>query len=269
MSGDDHTLPSLRAQTEKFLGEFFAKGEELVRDLVMENERLRGQVDGEVVATPSTPLVIERLVRQVEELERECGEIRKLAGSMRQESGGYRTRLDDLEREHYHLASMYVAANQFHTAGTVEEVLRTITEILLNFIGVGTFTVYGVDEESQQAFPLTREGADLAQCSELPLVGDGPLAGLSAPSGPWRSGSPLLAIDGTIMHLPLVSGTRLVGVARIESFLPQKSQFVDTDFSLLELLSEHAGIGIENAWIRAHAREAPMRRSAVESLVSG
>jgi len=71
------------------------------------------------------------------------------------------------------------------------------------------------------------------------------------------------------MHLPLVSGTRLVGVARIESFLPQKSEFVDTDYSLLELVSEHAGIGIETAWIRAHAREVPMQRGAVESLVRG
>jgi len=270
VSGDDAS-PSLREQTQRFLSEFFAKGEELVRDLILENERLRQEVAGEVAPTPTTPVVLQRLVRQVEELERECGEIRKLAGSMQQQSGDYHTRLDDLEREHYHLAAMYVAGNQFHTAATIDDVLRTITEILLNFVGVGRFTVYGVDEEQQLAFPVMREGGDLSECTELPLSGESPLGEIVAPTGPWRVGSPLAGAgaDGTLMHLPLVSGTRLVGVARIESFLPQKSEFVDTDYSLLELVSEHAGIGIETAWIRAHAREVPMQRGAVESLVRG
>ncbi|MEM6994744.1 MAG: hypothetical protein AAF721_29795, partial [Myxococcota bacterium] len=130
MSGDDNALPSLREQTRNFLQEFFTKGEELVKDLIQENERLRRQTAGEAPAVPSAEAIIERLVRQVEDLERECGEIRKLAGNMQQESGGYHTRLDDLEREHYHLAAMYVAGNQFHIASTIEEVLRTITEIL-------------------------------------------------------------------------------------------------------------------------------------------
>ncbi len=269
MSGDDSVLPSLREQTQKFLQEFFTKGEELVRDLIQENERLRQDHGGEAPPVPSAEAMIERLVRQVEDLERECGEIRKLAGSMRQESGGYHNRLDDLEREHYHLAAMYVAGNQFHTASTIEEVLRTITEILLNFVGVGRFTVYGIDEEQQRAFPMMREGADISECDDLSLVGDAALAALVSPGGPWRNGGPLSAASGVIMHLPLVSGTRLVGVTRIESFLPQKSEFADTDFSLLELISEHAGIGIETAWIRAHARELPMQRQALESLVGG
>lgn len=268
MSGDD-TSPSLREQTQRFLSEFFAKGEELVRDLILENERLRQEVAGEIAPTPTTPVVLQRLVRQVEELERECGEIRKLAGSMQQQSGDYHTRLDDLEREHYHLAAMYVAGNQFHTAATIDDVLRTITEILLNFVGVGRFTVYGVDEEEQVAFPVMREGGDVSECTALSLSGEPPLTQIVSPSGPWRVGSPLIAGEGTLMYLPLVSGTRLVGVARIESFLPQKSEFVDTDFSLLELVSEHAGIGIETAWIRAHAREVPMQRGAVEGLVRG
>ena len=125
VSGDDNVLPSLREQTQRFLHEFFTKGEELVKDLISENERLRAQIlgalGGDAVVTTPTPMVIERLVKQVEDLERECVEIRKLAGSMQQESGGYRTRLDDLEREHYHLAAMYVAGNQFHAASTIEE----------------------------------------------------------------------------------------------------------------------------------------------------
>lgn len=268
MSEDDSGLPSLRDQTQRFLQEFFTKGEELVRDLIHENERLRTAAGGEPEPLPSTSAMIERLVRQVEGLDRECGEIRKLAGSV-QKAMGFHPRLDELEREHYHLAATVVAANQFHTSSTIDDVLRTIAEILLNFVGVGRFVVFAVDEEAQQAFAVMREGGRPSECSDLPLSGEDALPNVASPSGPWRVGDPLNATEGVLMHLPLVAGTRLVGVARIESFLPQKDEFVDTDFGLLELISEHAGIGIETAWIRAHARECPMRRSVVEGLVSG
>ncbi len=69
------------------------------------------------------------------------------------------------------------------------------------------------------------------------------------------------------MFLPLVSGTRLVGAARLEAFLSQKDEFADSDASLLSLISEHAGVGIKTAWIRAHAKEVPLARQAIEELV--
>lgn len=267
VAGDDTISPSLREQTQRFLAEFLAKGEVLVRELIEENERLRASLgdSGQQALHPPTEL-LNRLVRKVDELEHECAEIRRLAGSMQQESGGYRERLDELEHEHYHLAAIHVAANQFHCAHSIEDVLRTITEILLNFVGVGRFTVFGVDEGRQLLFPLASESGPAAEGSELALSE----AGL--PGGPpWRSWK---AADGpgatggrALMHLPLVAGTRLLGVLRIESFLPQKHEFMDTDFGLLELISEHAGIGIETAWIRAHAEETPLERSGLEQLV--
>jgi hypothetical protein len=264
---DDTISPSLREQTQRFLAEFLAKGEVLVRELIEENERLRASLEdsGQQALHPPTEL-LQRLVRKVDELEHECAEIRRLAGSMEQDAGGYRERLDELEHEHYHLAAIHVAANQFHCASSIEDVLRTITEILLNFVGVGRFTVFGVDEGSQVLFPLASESGPSADGPELPL------SSAKLPGGPpWR---PWKAADGrgstaggVLMQLPLVAGTRLLGVVRIESFLPQKQEFMDTDFGLLELISEHAGIGIETAWIRAHAKETPLERPGLERLV--
>ena len=269
VSGEDSSAPSLQTRTRAFLDEFFAQGEELVRDLIAENERLRAALaaTGRGNAAEPTTDVIARLMRQIEELEAECAEIRRLAGSVQRESGDYRSRLDSLEREHYHLASMYVAGNQFHTAGTVDEVLRTIIEILLNFVGVGRFTVFAMDEERQVLFPLIREGGDVADCREFAVPSDGPVAATLQPEGPWRAGRPLGQTDDALMHLPLVSGTRLVGFARLEQFLPQKQAFAESDFGLLELVSEHSGVGIETAWIRAHAKEMPLGRAALEKLV--
>jgi len=124
-----------------------------------------------------------------------------------------------------------------------------------------------VDEERQILFPLLREGGTVAEAEEVALPGDGGLALATAHGGPWRAGAPMGEGTGALMHLPLSSGTRLVGVVRIEKFLPQKQRFEEADFGLLELVSEHAGVGIETAWIRAHAREVPLQRAALERLV--
>lgn len=269
VSGEDPNAPSLQTRTQAFLNEFFARGELLVRDLIAENDRLRAALESSGRARPPEPAteVVQRLMKQIEELEAECSEIRRIAGSVQQESGDYRERLDSLEKEHYHLAAMYVAGNQFHTAATVDEVLRTIAEILLNFVGVGQFTVFAMDEQRQVLFPLMREGADLDGCEEFPVPAEGPLAAVLENAGPWKVGRPTGQTDDALMHLPLVSGTRIVGVARLESFLPQKDAFADNDFGLLELISEHSGVGIETAWIRAHAKDMPLGRRALEQLV--
>ena len=270
VSRDDSEPPSLRDQTQAFLHEFFVKGQELIRELIEENERLRtsASVDDTTELSPTSAEMVGRLMRQVEQLETEAAEIRRLAGTVENEAG-YRDRLQSLEDEHYHLAAMYVASGQFHAAGTVDEVLRTVTEILLNFVGVGAFTLFVVDEPRQVLFPLWREGGDTTDLPELPRPTDGSLGEVLGMGRAWRPGDPLADADEALMHLPLYSGTRLVGVIRFESFLPQKRGFADTDFGLLELISGHSGIGIENAWIRAHADEMPFERQAIEHLVGG
>jgi hypothetical protein len=265
VSRDDSANPSsLRAQTQQFLQDFFTKGEVLVRELIEENERLRSAIEerGRPLVGGSSEM-LDRLMKQVQDLEAECAEIRKMAGSMERESGGYRSRLDALEDEHYHLAAMYVAANQFHAATSIEEVLRTITEILLNFVGVGGFTVFAVDESRQKLFALATETGAGADDDEIPIAEAGDPGSYRA----WKQADGLRAGDGALMRLPLVSGTRLLGLVKIESFLPQKREFVETDFGLLELISEHAGIGLENAWVRAHARETPLGRESLQRLV--
>ena len=266
---------SLKGQTEAFLREFFEKGESLVRELIVENERLRGRMSsldehraGQPLPTPENidEGMVSRLVERVAILERECDEIRKIAGSVQQKSGGYRSRLESLEEEHYDLASRYVAGSQFQSALTIEEVLRTITEILLNFVGVGAFTILAVDEERQVLFPVAREGGDPTEVSEASLTA-APFDAAAGLGRPWRAGDPTYVADGVLGNLPLYSGSRLMGVARLEALLTQKSSLSAGDLELLALVSERAGIGIETAWIRAHAKEVALQREAVEHLV--
>lgn len=267
VSGDDVQNPSLQDRTQAFLREFFTKGEELVRELIDENERLRA-TSPEPGTPAATVELVERLKTQIEELESECAEIRRLAGLVKQGSGGYRTRLDSLEQEHYQLAAMYVAGGQFNRATTVDEVIRTITEVLLNFVGVGTFTIFGVDEPAKSLFGLFREGGVLESAEVVRLPGVGPMADAASLGQAWKPGGPSTAGGGGMMHLPLFSGSRLVGVVRMERFLPQKTEFAENDFGLLELISEQSGIAIENAWVRAHAAPTPFSRTKLEELLA-
>jgi hypothetical protein len=268
----DAAGPSLQARTQAFLREFFAKGEQLVRELIADNARLRGALAAGEGEAGEAARSIDRLSRQVAELELECAELRRSAAGGADGGKGFRTRLDDLEREHYRLAAMYVAGSQFHLATTVEDVLRTLTEILLNFVGVGRFAVYVVDEERQTLFPLVREGGEVGELAELALPspaqgGQGGLAEVTERRARWTSDAPTGAEPGVLLQLPLFAGTRLVGLVRVERFLPQKQAFDDGDSGLLELVSEHAGVGIETAWIRAHAQDVPLSRGALERLV--
>jgi hypothetical protein len=263
----DAAGPSLQARTQAFLREFFAKGEQLVRELIAENGRLRGALAAGEGEAGEAARAVDRLTRQVADLEAECAELRRSSVGGTDDGKGFRNRLDDLEREHYRLAAMYVAGSQFHVATTVEDVLRTLTEILLNFVGVGRFAVYVVDEERQTLFPLMREGAELAELDELALPGTGGLADVTERRERWTADAPSGAEPGVLMQLPLFAGTRLVGLVRVERFLPQKPGFDEGDSGLLELVSEHAGVGIETAWIRAHAQDVPLSRGALERLV--
>lgn len=263
----DAAGPTLQARTQAFLREFFAKGEQLVRELISENDRLRLVVAASEGDPNGAARTIERLSRQVAELETECAELRRAALTSSTPGHGFRNRLDELEREHYRLAAMYVAGSQFHAATTVEEVLRTLTEILLNFVGAGRFAVFVVDEERQVLFPLLREGGEMAELDELALPGTGALASAVTRGGRWTADSPLGEEAGLLLQLPLFAGSRLVGLVRVERLLPQKAALDDTDHGLLELVSQHAGVGIETAWIRAHAQDAPLSRSALERLV--
>lgn len=278
MVGQDPSA-SLKDKTEAFLNEFFTKGEVLVRELIEENERLRvamaaappaaaGTTSASVPSLGVPVTVVEHLMHKVDRLEAECSEIRQIAGNVRRESGDFRTRMDALEREHYHLAAIHVAGNQFHVAASVDEVLRTITEILLNFVGVGRFTVYLLDEARETLFPVAREGGDPAERAELPLErGAGGEPGTARATAAWRAGGSLPSAAGALGDLPLVSGSRMVGLVRLESFLPQKSGFEGADRDLLELISEHAGVSLEAAWIRAHATDTPLRRGDIEQMV--
>jgi hypothetical protein len=255
-------IDDLKTKTDAFLREFFEKGEGLIRELIAENDSLRAQL---AATTPDGVQGTERvreLVDRIQTLENELDQIRELAGSV-DIGGDYRERLDALELEHYQLACRHVAANQFYSAETVEDVLRNVMEILLNFVGVGEFTIYLHDQARAEFFPVAREGGEVEEREAISAVPDGPMADITGDPGPWREGDDRHAAGAGLFMLPLASGSKLMGVVQLDAFLAQKSGFDHNDFALLELVSEIAGTCVDNAWVRAHADTAPLTRTAL------
>lgn len=173
-----------------------------------------------------------------------------------------------LEAENYHLATLTIAIQQLHAGRTLADVLQTITEVCLNFIGIGCFSVLMIDEPRQVAFPVLREGAHIEELEERSLADESPLAAIVGLGRPWQGGDPIPHEYGVLMFLPLTSRARLMGILCLESFLPQKSELSDDDYAVLAMLSEHAGLALENAWCRAHAPPTPLASAAVQALVS-
>lgn len=265
---EDAAGSSLEARTQAFLAEFFDRGEQLVRDLILQNDALRQQIRGlEVDRSPSAELV-DRLRDEVARLQAECDEIKRLAGSVKRESGDYRDRLDELESAHYHLAARQVSAEQLRHSESLDEAVRATIEILLNLVGTGHFTLYGVDVERDVFFPLAVEGRDADPSTpEVPCAADGPLAAAASAKVPWRAGS-VTSPAALPMVLPLVCQGRTIAAVHLHRFLPQKQGFTDDDLALLELISEESAAAIDTAWVRAHARPTPFSRAAVEALLA-
>lgn len=264
MSGDD-SQPSLQLRTQAFLQDFLAKGQKLVRELIEENEQLRATLAAGTRGAESDARIA-RLTQQIKQLEAECSTFRRQVGAREHPSADYRDRLDALEQEHYQLAAMYVAGRQLQSSTTVEEVVRTVTEILLNFVGVGHFTFFAVDESRNVLFPLHRCGAETGEVAEIPLAHLDVVSGPSALASPGAVNAPRMQ-GPALLDLSLRSGSRPIGLLRLEAFLPQKSEFADSDLALLEIVAETAGMCLESAWIRAHAEALPFTRGGLEELV--
>ena len=75
-----------------------------------------------------------------------------------------------METELSNLASLYVASSQLHASLEPREVIQTMGQLLLQFVGAGAYAIYAV--EANELIPVASEGVPLEQL-RIERVGEG------------------------------------------------------------------------------------------------
>ncbi len=230
------------------------RGAESASELLGENERLRSRIaelEQQVsqpaplpehgaqaalrAADASTP--IDQRLRDLEEENRQLAE-----------------RQVQLEEVNGQLVNLYVASSQLHSTLELTEVLRIITEIVVNLVGAEKLAVYALDERTNTLSAVTVEGTEAGELPKYEL-GDG-IVGSAAATGevyfqpdgdPSDPGAPLVCI-------PLRMQERAVGAVVIYRLLEHKPAFTARDHELFRLLGEHAATALLAAQLYLQSR---------------
>lgn len=236
-----------KAGREDFV-QVFKRGAQFTEELLKENERLRYRLaEVETRNGGDDDALVKELVEKVQRLEVERDKMIKRFAEVEAENRDFAQRYVEVEAENNKLLNLYIASYQLHSTLDFDDVLRTITEIVLNFVGAEVFTIALVSEENQGLRPLVAEGVDPEAVSELPtddgLVGQSIATGeaffaedigVEAPTDPRH---PLAAI-------PLRLKNSVLGVIIVYRFLRQKTEWTSVDHELFTLLAGHAATAI-------------------------
>lgn len=241
----------IHSRADEFL-QMFKKGAEFTQDLLRENERLRYRVfqleeelrSGSVAAAFAEENRL--LAARVEELEREKEEIHGRIRRIEAENDDFATRYVEIEEENNNLANLYIASYQLHSTLDFRDVLRIITEIIINLIGAEEFAVMLLDEKTGVLSTVVAEGMTEVDLPPVRL-GEG-LVGTVASTGeshfiedPARyERDP----DRPMVCIPLKIKDHVIGVIVIYRLLVQKRSFAQVDYELFTLLAGHAATAI-------------------------
>jgi hypothetical protein len=84
---------------------------------------------------------------RIASLEEECTSVRERLDQVELENSQFAQRYVEVEEENNNLANLYVSSYQLHSTLDLDEVIRIITEIVINLIGAEVFAVYLIDGE--------------------------------------------------------------------------------------------------------------------------
>lgn len=245
----------LKKERDAFIQQFFRKGAQLTEELLRENERLRDKIteleaeNGKLRAHLASDSAIRDLLRKIEELEQEKRDLVTQSVRMVAASDRFNSRYSEAEGELANLANLYVALSQLHSARSVRHVLRSLKELLAQFVGAGAFAVYLASDDGNDLIAIASEGVPVVEIQRIPVtrgvLGESFAKGeiYVKDGGDVSKGS----VSDPAAVIPLSFDGRTVGAIAIFGTLPQKTEFVNVDTELFKLLGEQAAPALINA----------------------
>ena len=264
----------LVSNREEFIETFFQKGAELTSELIQEVEDLRAKVDklsrqnSELSLRLASDDAIRDLLTKIEALEKEKMRLYKRMDSATQENMDYMGRYKEMEKELDTMANLYVCSYQLHAALETSEVLSVIEQMLMQFIGAKSFSIFLTDKKSdeQKLVPVHAFHCDEVKGTEIKW-NEGPIGEAAYTKLNYvgdiekqkKKGEPLACI-------PIVLGETTVGVIAIYDLLEQKKEFVEIDYELFRLLALHSASAIIGAGLLARAGDISLGVSAYDRI---
>jgi hypothetical protein len=247
MSRDESNL---FARAEEFLS-IFRKGAEFSRELLKENERLRGELarvqDRQDIAARSPETwdkLRGELLARIQSLEEENSSVRERLDHVERENNQFAQRYIEIEEENNNLANLYVASYQLHSTLDPDEVLKIIVEIGINLIGAEIFGVYLLNEETGELRAVASEGAELESFPRIRL-GQGMLGkAVAATEATCWDEQAHGDLSQPAVCVPLAVHDRPVGAIVVYGLLQQKRGFTALDHELFNMLGRHAATAI-------------------------
>lgn len=245
----------LKRERDAFVEQFFRKGAKLTEEILEENKRLRQRIADleaenlKLRAHLASDSAMRELLKKIEQLEAEKLLLVSQSSEMETVSNRYSARFAEVEDELAHLANLYVAVSSLHSAHTVRGVLRTLKELLAQFVGAASYAVYFATADRKQLFSIASEGvipADIARISaEEGPIGETFLKGdLFCARGVDTSAG---TAEAPAAVIPLQLDGRVIGAISIFATLTQKTEFFRVDSELFKLLGEHAASALVSA----------------------
>lgn len=238
-------------KAEDFLA-VFKKGEEFTKALLKENERLRFRLaEFEESLKMTSDEDRGRLVEErIKSLEEEIVSLKEAFRKVEEENKDFAEKYLEVEVENNNLANLYVASYQLHSTLDFNEVLRIVLEIIINLIGAEKFSVYLLDEKTEELIAVAAEGVDVYALPRARL-GEGVLGSVASEGESYFAESASRAseavFDSPMVCIPLKIKEHIIGLIAIYTLLVQKKGFTNVDHELFNLLAGHAATAIFSA----------------------
>ncbi len=240
----------LFAHGEEFL-QFFKRGAEFTKELLVENERLRGklatlrQEQSDAARTPEQwEKYRKELAARLNSLEQEYEVVRARRQQAEEENQQFAARYLEIEEENNNLANLYVASYQLHSTLDLDEVLKIIVEIVINLVGAEVFAVYLLDGSTGELGVAASEGAAIEEFPPCSLD-SGVLSEVLETGEPWCTEPTQSAnLESPIVGIPLIVQQRPIGLIAIFGLLQQKDGFSELDHELFSLLGGHSATAL-------------------------
>ncbi len=241
-------------ERESFVRSFLKKGVEYTEHLLQENAQLREDIsriqddNARLRAQIASDDAIRDLLRTVEKLEHERKALLAHSSELEESRIAHQGRHDEIEQEVNDLANLYIASYQLGASLSLRRVVRHLRDMCGQLVGAHGFVIYVLDEGTRVAYPIAHEQLDEASIVPVP-VGVGPVGEACLTGIPRiREDGAAHFIQGThedpVAVIPLISDGKPVGAISVITLLEQKSQWMNVDRELFQLLGAQAGTAL-------------------------